>query len=129
MHLDVEVAHADGALAGFADDGEGFRQEVVEGGAFRGVNLVLVGKAVDRGGDARLEFGGFVAEFFVGERQEGGLEAIDLLEERLHLFDGALVAGAEDLAEYGVDQSFMSLLPRCARQKAPGARPAQVGCG
>ncbi len=33
-HLDVEVAHLHGALAGFADDGEGLGQDVVEGGFF-----------------------------------------------------------------------------------------------
>ena len=36
-HLDVEVAHADGARAGFADDGEGFGKDVVERGLFGGV--------------------------------------------------------------------------------------------
>ncbi len=30
--LDVEVTHAYGALAGFADDGEGLGQDGVEGG-------------------------------------------------------------------------------------------------
>ena len=29
-HLDVEMAHAEDTLAGFADDGEGFGQQVVE---------------------------------------------------------------------------------------------------
>ncbi len=35
-HLDVEVAHADDAAAGFADDREGFGEELVEGGFFGG---------------------------------------------------------------------------------------------
>ena len=39
-HLDVEVAHADDAAAGFANDGEGLGEELVEDGFF--------------GGDARL---------------------------------------------------------------------------
>ena len=40
--LDVEVTHLDGALAGFADDGEGLGEDVVEGGLFGGDALVLV---------------------------------------------------------------------------------------
>jgi len=41
--LDVEVAHADGALAGFANDGEGFGKDGVECGLFGGVEGVFVG--------------------------------------------------------------------------------------
>jgi len=55
-HLNVEVAHLDGALAGFTDDGEGFGQDVVEGGLFGGDALVFVFRdifdAFDGGGDA-----------------------------------------------------------------------------
>ena len=43
--LDVEVAHVEHAAAGFAANGEGFNQHVVEGVAV---------------GDALLEFGGFL---------------------------------------------------------------------
>ena len=39
-HLDVEVAHADDAAAGLADDGEGLGEEVVERGLFGGGDLV-----------------------------------------------------------------------------------------
>ncbi len=58
-HLDVEVAHADDATAGFAHDGEGFGQEVVEGGLFGGGDLLRVGQAVRAPGDAGFELGGF----------------------------------------------------------------------
>ena len=53
--LHIEVAHADGALAGLADDGEGLGEDVVEGGLFGGVDgvAVFLGAVVGRilGGD------------------------------------------------------------------------------
>ena len=50
--LDVEVPHVEDAAAGFADDGEGFDQEVVERGA---------------AGESFFEFDGFGGEIDVGE--------------------------------------------------------------
>ena len=41
-HLDIEVAHADNAAAGFADDSEGFGEEFVEDGFFGGDEVVGV---------------------------------------------------------------------------------------
>ena len=46
--LHVEVAHLDGAPAGFADDGEGLGQNLVEGGALGGFDVVGVGDALKR---------------------------------------------------------------------------------
>ncbi len=88
--LDVEVAHADGAAAGFADDGEGFGEDGVEGGLFGGVDgvevvLGAIGGVELLGGDgvgyALAEFGGLGAELVVGERLHGGLEGVDLLDD------------------------------------------------
>ena len=81
-HLHVEVAHADHAPASFADDGEGFGQEVVERGFFGGGDLFGVGEAVDGLGDAGLELDGLGAELLVGERLRGFVEAVDLGERR-----------------------------------------------
>ena len=67
-HLDVEVPHLHGTLAGLADDCEGFREDGVEGGLFGGAEglgcvwvfgVDLLGG--DGVGDALAELGGFVA--------------------------------------------------------------------
>ena len=50
--LHIEVAHVEDAAAGFADDGEGFDQEVVERGAV---------------GELFFEFDGFGGQIDVGE--------------------------------------------------------------
>ena len=63
--LHVEVAHLDGAPAGLADDGEGFGQDLVEGGALGGLDFVGVGDAFKLGGDAGAELDGFGAQLFV----------------------------------------------------------------
>ena len=99
----------DGALAGFADDGEGFGEDVVEGGLFGGDALVLfrgVFDAFERGGDALAELGGLGAELLVGERLDGGLEVVDLLDERHEALDGAFVAGAKDFSYSFVEQNW-----------------------
>ena len=107
-HLDVEVAHADDAAAGFADDGEGFGEEVVEDGFFGGDEGVGVGNTFGGGGDAGAEFDGFGGELGVGELLGGLVKTVDLSEHGEHTFDGAFVAGAEDFGEYGVEQgSFL----------------------
>ena len=114
--LDVEVAHADGALAGFADDGKGLGEDFVEGGFFGGVDggAVFVGAVsgveVRPGGfDAGLEFGGFASEFVVGEGGGGGVEGVDLLDGGEEALDGALVGGAEDFGDDGVEHGWVSL--------------------
>ena len=98
-HLDVEVAHADGAAAGFADDGEGFGEELVEDGFFGSDTLLVVGDAFEGGGDAGAEFDGLSGELFVGEGLGGFVEAVDLGEHGKHALDGAFVGGAEDFGE------------------------------
>ena len=82
--LDVEVTHMEEAAAGFADDGEGFGEEVLEGGAL---------------GEAFAEFDGFGGEVDIGEGGQVGLEVVDGGDEGLHGLDLALVFGAEDFGE------------------------------
>ncbi len=109
--LDVEVAHADGAAAGLANDGEGFGHEGVEGGLFGGVDGVEATGTASWGrrwpcagiGDACAELEGFVAELVVGEGFDGGLEGVDLGDDGEQALDGALVGGAEDFGDGFVD--------------------------
>ncbi len=112
-HLDVKVAHADDTAAGFANDGEGFGKDVVEGGFLGGGDLLGVGEAFDGFGDALLELGGPGAELLVGELLEGVFMAVDLGEDGEHAFDGALVGGAEDFGKSFVKHFGFSL--RAAR--------------
>src|SRR5690348_3308210 len=90
--LDVEMAHAEFAAASFANEGEG-RDEyglerVLEPHAIIGV--LEVG-AFEFGGDLGLQLGSLDAEIFVGEPLHFGLEGVDGGDERLELFDVALV--------------------------------------
>ena len=59
--LHVEVAHVEDAAAGFADDGEGFDEQVVERGAV---------------GELLLEFDGLGGQFGVGELLDGGSRSL-----------------------------------------------------
>jgi len=102
-HLDVEVAHADDAAAGFADYGEGFGEDVVEDLFFGGDTLVGVGDVFEGGGDAGAEFDGLGGEFGVGELLGGFVEAVDLGEDGEHALDGTFIGGAEDFGEGGVE--------------------------
>ena len=102
-HLDVEVPHLHGALAGLADDGEGFGEDGVESGLFGGAEgfdcVCIFGVDLlggDGVGDALAELGGFVAKVFVGERLDGRLKGINLRHDGLQALDGAFVAGAKD---------------------------------
>ena len=81
--LDVEVAHVEDAAAGFADDGEGFDQKIVERCALR---------------DAFFEFNGFGGEIDVGELLQGRLEIVDCGDDRTHRLDFALVLVPKILA-------------------------------
>jgi len=103
-HLDVEVAHTDDAAAGFADDGEGFGEKIVEGEFFCGFDLFFIVETFDGLGDAGAEFEGLGGELLVGEGDGGFVEGVDLGEDGEQLFDGALVAGAEDFGEDFVEQ-------------------------
>ena len=86
--LDVEVPHAQHAEAGLADNGKGFRQQVVE-------RLAV--------GEASLEFDGFCAELLVGQRLNRRLECTDLTHDRTQFLQIAFVLGANYLREDGLD--------------------------
>ncbi len=103
-HLYVEVAHADDAAAGFADDGEGFGKEIVEDGLFGGSDLFGIGEIAEGLGDAGAELEGLGGEFGVGEGLEGVFVAVDLGEDGEKAFDGALVGGTEDFSKDIVEQ-------------------------
>ena len=107
--LDVEVTHAHGALAGFADYGEGLGEDGGEGGFFGGDAFVFVfrgvGDVFEGVGDALAEFGGFVAQLFVGERLDGGLEVINLPHGGHEALYGAFVAGSKDFRYGFVEQN------------------------
>ena len=99
--LDIEVAHADGAAAGLADDGECLGEEVVEGILFGGVDGFLV-VLVDAGAgvvDALAELDGPLAELLVGECGDISFESVDLMDGGEEALDGAFVAGAEDFGD------------------------------
>jgi len=80
--LHVVVAHAQGALAGFAHGGEGFGQERVQAFTTR---------------EARAEFVCFGAQVCGAEGFESGFEGVNRVHYRDHFGDGAfvLVAGEE----------------------------------
>ena len=83
---------------GFAHDGEGFGQEIVEGGLLGGLDLLGVRQAFEGAGDAGAELGGFGLELLVGEGLKGFLVAVDLGERGEQALDGALVGGPKTLA-------------------------------
>ncbi len=103
--LDVEVAHVQDAAAGFADDGEGFDQDVVEGGAL---------------GEFLLEFNGLRGQFGVGELLDGGFALVDGGDERPNPLDLALVLGAEDFGQKGINHAasggYTLILPYLGRR-------------
>ena len=113
--LDVEVAHADGAAAGLAHDGEGLGQDIGEGGFFGGVDLSPdlgragfdgVGRdrhAADSLGDARAKLNRLQAEIVVRERLDSGLKGVDLGDGGHQALDSAFVRGAEDFADRFVE--------------------------
>ena len=116
-HLNVEVTHADYAATGFADDGEGFRQELIEDGFLDGDDLFRVGDAFDGLGDAGAELDGLCGELFVGQGLEAFLKAGDDGERGEELLYGAFVCGAEDFCEGCVEQEgILFSLPRSVHE-------------
>ena len=82
--LDVEVPHVEHAAAGFADDGEGFGQQVVE-------DLAV--------GEPLAELGGLAAQLRVGQRLNRRLQGVDLGHDRAHALQFTIVLGADDFGE------------------------------
>jgi hypothetical protein len=81
-HLDVEVAHAEGALGGFADGRKGFWQHLV--------NLAAAGEAM-------AIFAGLIAQRLVGQSLKRRLQSVDALHSWPQVTHFALVDGAENL--------------------------------
>ncbi len=92
--LHVEVAHVKEAAAGFAHGGEGFDEQVVEGGAL---------------GQFFLEFDSFGGEIDIGELLEGGGQLVDGVDEGLNGLDFAFVFGAKDLGQDDINHREVSL--------------------
>jgi hypothetical protein len=95
----------DGAFAGFANDGEGFGEDVVESFFFGSDTLVCVLDAFEGGGDTLTELDSLGSESFVGERLDGWLEVVNLLNGRQKSLDGAFVTGTKDFGYCGVEQN------------------------
>ena len=92
--LHVEVAHVEDAASGFADYGEGFDQEIVEGGAL---------------GNSLFKFNGFRGEVGVGEVAKLRLQGIDCGHGGQHPFDFAFVFRSEDFGQNGINHVWVSL--------------------
>src|ERR1022692_2335962 len=105
--LHVEVAHVEEAAAGFADHGEGFDEQVVEGRAL---------------GQFFLEFDGFGGQVDIGELLDGRFQVVDCGDDGLDGLDFALVFGAKNLGQNGVDHREVSLQKeiRCYYSSAGG---------
>ena len=91
--LHVEVAHMQDTPAGFADDGEGFNEQIVERGAL---------------GDFFLEFDGLGGKVDIGEGLELRFQFVNGGNSRPKRFYFALVFGAENLCQYCVNHKQVS---------------------
>ena len=97
--LDIEVSHLDGAPAGFADYGEGFGQDLVEGGTLGRFDVFGVSEALKLGGDARAEVGRLGPKLFIRQLFHLRLKGADLGNNGNQLFDDPLVGGAKYFRE------------------------------
>ncbi len=82
--LHVEGPHPHGSPCGLPDNGEGLRQDVVEGGPVC---------------ELLLEIGRLGPQLLVGELFDGGLEAVDLVNERSNALQLPLILGPEHLLD------------------------------
>ncbi len=82
--LNIEVPHAEYALAGFPDHRERFRQQGVKGFPV---------------GQPGLELDRLAAQLIVGKRADARFQRIDLTDDRGILLDQPIVAAAEYLLE------------------------------
>ena len=102
--LHVEVPHVQHAPAGFADDGEGLGQNLVERGLQLRVLLVGIFDGVYALANALAKFLGLGAELLVGELLHGRLRGVDLLHQRLNALDFPFVTGAKNGGDYFIEQ-------------------------
>ena len=89
--LHVEVPHVQHAAAGLADDGKGFRNQIVKR------------RAATAPAEPLPEFGGLRAQRVVGQALDLGFLGVDFGDERPNPFQLAIVRGADDFREEGVD--------------------------
>ena len=82
QQLDVEVAHAEYALTGFANDGESFRDQALQRFAFF---------------QARAEFSGFRFQLVIREFFHRRFHAVDDIDDFAHTTQRTVVTAAENL--------------------------------
>jgi hypothetical protein len=82
--LNIEVTHAERALAGLANDGKSLRQQRIQRFAL---------------GHPGLEFSGLAAQRLVGQRADPRLQGVDLAHHLRVLLDQPIIAAAENLLE------------------------------
>ena len=86
--LHVEMPHVQDALAGFANDCEGFRKQVVQ-------RLAVC--------EALPEFCGFGLKVGIRERRDARFERVDLGDDWSYFFEFAVVAAAKYLADDSIE--------------------------
>ena len=101
--LDVEVALAERALAGFADGGKGWLQDIVERRSL---------------GELLLEFVGARAQRLVGERFQLLFQGVDRIHARTIRADATVVGGTEQLTGNSADHRIILLDFGLARRSA-----------
>jgi len=109
--LDVEVAHVQRAARRLAHDGEGLRQQIVERLAAR---------------HTLAEARRLRAKLLVAERAHRRLELVDARHDRLHPLQLALVLGADDLGEDGLQHEQPGVRPCIRRLYARRERGANA---
>jgi hypothetical protein len=111
--LHVVMAHAEHAARGFAADGEGFGQKLVERFALRRRVLELR--------RLRLEFG-------VGQRLHLRFERVDLLDDAPELAEQAFVTAAEDAGKQAIEHRGVQP-DSCGRDRLRVARRPAIKKG
>jgi hypothetical protein len=116
QELDIEMAHAEHPLGGFAAHGESIGEDIVQGFAL---------------GQALLELGGLVQKLLVVERGHLGLENVDLVHEGVELFELLRIRVADDLRQqlqHGATSFWVGLFRRIiAWSEGGGDRPWGLG--
>ncbi len=100
--LHVEVAHIQDAPAGFAANGEGFYQKVVEGCAVR---------------HALFEFDRFRRKILIGKFLQLRFERIDGRDHWLNAFDLSIMFSAKDFGERTFDHKRGQYQFSCWRRR------------
>ena len=96
--LHIEMAHAQHPPAGFTDDGESLRQDLVQHGS-----LVVQGAGV---GKALPEVAGSASQVVIGEGSDLLLQKIDIGDDRLIALQLAGIGVTQQELEHGNRQIF-----------------------